>query len=272
MKIALVGLGRTGKIVAKYLLEQNALSMVLCGPDSVNANKDLGEILNIRDTGIKVETSDHLEQKLLQNRPDVLVDFSYPGFLMDYLHVFETCGINIVTAVTTYGAVELEKIKNTARMGNIGIVVAPNITYGVNVLMHLAEIAAELMSGYDIEIYEEHHKLKKDSPSGTAKKLAEKLEQNLITHEEIPIHAVRAGESLSKHKVLLCGQFDQIEISHQAYSQNAFAKGAYQAAQFILGKTGYYEMNDVFQQEKENRRDLLAIHQADEQQRTLSLA
>ncbi|MBU2700158.1 4-hydroxy-tetrahydrodipicolinate reductase [Sporomusaceae bacterium BoRhaA] len=272
MKIALVGLGRTGKIVAKYLLEQNALSMVLCGPNSVNANKDIGEILNIRDTGIRVETSDHLEQKLLQNRPDVLIDFSYPGFLMDYIHVFEAIGINIITAVTTYEAVELEKIKNTARMGNIGIVVAPNITYGVNVLMHLAEIAAELMDGYDIEIYEEHHKQKKDSPSGTAKKLAEKLQQNLITHEEIPIHAVRAGESLSKHKVLLCGEFDRIEISHQSYSKNAFAKGAYQAAKFIAEKTGFYEMDDVFKQEKEKRRNTLVMRLADENRRTLSLA
>lgn len=272
MKIALVGLGRTGKIVAKYLLEQDALSMILCRPNSINANKDIGDILNIRDTGIRVETSEHLEQKLLQNRPDVLIDFSCPHFLMDHIHILEKCGVNIITAVTNYEAIELEKIRRIAQNGNIGVVVAPNITYGVNVLMLMTEIATELMNDYDFEIYEEHHKQKKDSPSGTAKKIAENIQQNLANHEEIPIHAVRAGGNISKHKVLICGEFDQIEISHQSYSQNAFAKGAYEAAKFVAERTGFYEMDDVFKHEKEKRRNILAMRLADENRRTLSLA
>jgi 4-hydroxy-tetrahydrodipicolinate reductase len=272
MKIALAGLGRTGKIAAEYLLQQGVLNMVLCRPNSPNANKDLGDLLNINKTGIMIETSDHLERKLFQNRPDVLIDFSSSGFLMEHLPIFESCGVNIITAVTDYEAVELEKIKNVAQKGNIGIVVAPNITYGVNVLMLLAEIAAELMNDYDFQIYEEHYKHKKDSPSGTAKKIAEKIRRSLVVNDEIPTHAVRAGGIIGNHKVMICGEFDQIEISHQAYSRKAFAEGAYKVAQFIAGKTGYYEMNDVFEQERQQRTQSVAVRQADEDIKIYNLA
>lgn len=264
MKIALVGLGRTGKVTAEYLLQQGVLNMVLCRPNSPNANKDIGDILNIKDTGIMIETSDHLESKLFHNRPDVLIDFSSSSFLMDHLPVLESCGVNVITAVTTYESAELEKIKNVAQRGNIGIVVAPNITYGVNVLMLMTQIAAELMNDYDFEIYEEHNKYKKDSPSGTAKKIAEKIQRSLVVNNEIPTHALRAGGIVGNHKVMICGEFDQIEISHQAYSRKAFAEGAYKVAQFIAGKTGFYEMNDVFEQERQQRTQNVAIRQADE--------
>lgn len=109
MKIALVGLGRTGKVVAEYLLSQNVLSMVLCRPNSTNANKDLGEILDRNDTGIMIETSDHLERKLFQYKPDILIDFSRANFLTDNIHILEKCGVSVVTAVTDYDSAEIEK-------------------------------------------------------------------------------------------------------------------------------------------------------------------
>lgn len=117
MKIALAGLGRTGKIAAEYLLQQGVLSMMLCRPNSIHANKDIGDLLNIKNTGIKIESSDHLEKTLFQNRPDVLIDFSSTSFLMDNLSVLENCGVNIITAVTGYESAELEKIRNVAQKG-----------------------------------------------------------------------------------------------------------------------------------------------------------
>ena len=272
MKIALAGLGRTGKIAAEYLLQQGVLSMVLCRPNSPNANKDLGDILNSNPTGIMIETTDHLESKLFQNRPDVLIDFSSASFLMDNLPIFENCGVNIVTAVTDFETADLEKIRTVAQRGNIGVVVAPNITYGVNILMLMAEIAAQLMNDYDFQIYEEHYKLKKDSPSGTAKKIAEKIQRSLVIDEPITTHAVRAGGIIGNHKVLICGEFDQLEISHQSYSRKAFAEGAYKVAQFIVGKTGFYEMSDVFEQERQNRTQNVAVRQADEDIKIYNLA
>lgn len=272
MKIALVGLGRTGKTVAEYLLSQGVLSMVLCRPNNTNANKDLGEVLNCKDTGILIETSDHLERKLFQYKPDILIDFSCTTFLTDNIHILEKCGVSVVTAVTGYDSAELEKIKNVAQRGTIGVVMAPNITYGVNVLMLITEIAAELMNSYDFEIYEEHHRHKKDSPSGTAKKIALKIQEGLHSDKEIPTHAVRAGGIIGKHKVLICGEFDSIEISHQAYSRKAFAEGAYKVSQFLMGKTGYYEMSDVFEHEREKRQRIMAVRKMMEDISILHLA
>jgi len=253
MKIALVGLGTTGKIVAEYLLGKNVLSMVICKKDSVHAYSDLGKILNCRDTNIIVEPCEHLERKIFENKPDVLIDFSSSHFLRDNISMLAHYGINIVTAVTDYGPSEIERIKQIASQDKIGVIMAPNITYGVNVLMLLTEIATELMSGYDFHVLEENHNRKKDSPSGTAKKIASKIEtilaDNLID-SQVPIQAVHSGGIIGKHKVLISGEYDQLEISHQAFSRFAFAEGAYKAAQFIYGKKGLYGMDNVFDSHK----------------------
>jgi 4-hydroxy-tetrahydrodipicolinate reductase len=272
VRVALVGLGRTGKIVAEYLLQQGVLCMVLCKPNSTSANKDIGEILNLKDTGIVIETSDHLERKLFQYKPDILIDFSGTSFLPDYIHIIEKCGVNVVSAVTGYDSAELEKIKNVALKGIIGVIVAPNITYGINVLMLMSEIAAELMNDYDFQIYEEHHKHKKDSPSGTAKKIAAKIQDSLSLNEEIPTHAVRAGGIVGKHKVMICGEFDSIELSHQSYSRKAFAESSYKVSLFLMGKTGFYEMSDVFEYEREQKKQILAVRKRIEDINILSLA
>ena len=257
MKIALIGLGATGKIVAEYLLGKNALSMVLCRKSSPNAYLDLGTILNRRDTNIIIEPCEHLERKLFENKPDVLIDFSSSHFLRDNINMLAHYGVNIVTAVTDYDPAEIEKIKQVALQDKIGVIMAPNITYGVNVLLLLTEIAAELMNGYDFHVLEEHHNRKKDSPSGTAKKIAAKIETILATNlieQEVPIQAVRSGGIVGKHKVLICGEHDQLEITHQSFSRFAFAEGAYKAAEFIHGKKGLYGMDNVFDAQKATKK------------------
>lgn len=253
MKIALVGLGATGKIVAEYLLGKNVLSMVLCKKNSLHTSLDLGVVLNRRDTNIFIESCEHLERKIFENKPDVLIDFSSSHFLRDNINILAHYGVNIVTAVTDYDPAEIEKIKQVALQNKIGVIMAPNITHGVNVLMLLTEIATELMNGYDFQVLEEHHHRKKDSPSGTAKKIAGKIEAimtNNLDDREVPIHAVRSGGIVGRHKVLICGEYDQLEISHESFSRIAFAEGAYKAAQFIYGKKGLYGMDNVFDAEK----------------------
>jgi len=253
IKIALVGLGATGKTVAEYLLGKNVLSMVLCRKSSIHAYSDLGSVINRRDTNIIVEPCEHLERRLFENKPDVLIDFSSSHFLRDNINMLAHYGVNIVTAVTDYEPAEIEKIKQVALQDKIGVIMAPNITYGVNVLMLLTEIATELMNGYDFHVLEEHHHRKKDSPSGTAKKIATKIEAILaanLNDNEVLIHAVRTGGIVGKHKVLICGEYDQLEISHESFSRIAFAEGAYKAALFIYGKKGLYGMDNVFDAEK----------------------
>ena len=259
MKIALVGLGKTGRVVAEYLLQQGLLCMVLCRQNSVQANKDLGEILNRKDTGIMIEPADRLEERLFYRQPDVLIDFSSSSFLRDNIHILAQCGVNVVTAVTDYEPVEIEKIKAVAEKGYIGVVMAPNITYGINILMLITEIAAQLMEDYDFEIIEEHHKQKKDRPSGTARKVADKISDSLLCYRDVAIHAVRSGGIIGHHKVLICGEFDKLEITHESFSRMAFAQGAHKAAQFICSKKGFFEMADIFEYEREQRLQKIAI-------------
>lgn len=256
MKIALVGLGTTGKIVAEYLLKEQALAMVLCRDGSLHEGKDIGEILHRPTTGITIESTAALEEKLLLNQPDALIDFSSPGFLSENLSILAKCKVNVVTAVTGYSEMDTRRIKLVAQSGKIGVVMAPNITYGVNLLLMMARIAAQLSADYDFQIIEENHKHKKDRPSGTAKKIAATISSTLDNTEgedsAIPIHSIRAGDIAGRHKVLVCGKYDQIEIIHTAFSRMAFAEGAYKAARFISCRAGYYEMNDVFRLEKGN--------------------
>ena len=255
MKVALIGLGRTGKTIAEYLLKENVLNMVLCRKDSEYAGLELSQILNCAETGIKVETIDHIGLKLLNKHPDVIIDFSGPEFLRENIHILEKHGIHVVTAVTEYTPADIEKFKKIGKNKRIGIILVPNITYGVNVMMLMAQMAAQLMKDYDFEIIEAHHNRKKDVPSGTAKKLAYKIDEILQNFSEereqlTPVHSIRSGGIVGKHRVVVVGKYDKIEIIHESFSSLAFAEGAHKAAKFIVNRVGYYEMEDVFTEEK----------------------
>jgi 4-hydroxy-tetrahydrodipicolinate reductase len=142
------------------------------------------------------------------------------------------------------------------RKRNSGIVYAPNITLGVNVLMLLSNLAANILNNYDFQITEIHHKHKKDAPSGTAVKIAKEVEEGLVSSGmhidsiNIPINAVRAEGVVGKHEILIIGEDDKIEISHESFSRRAFALGAIKTVKFINNKAGYYEMNDVLDLQK----------------------
>ncbi|KYZ77790.1 4-hydroxy-tetrahydrodipicolinate reductase [Anaerosporomusa subterranea] len=250
MKVALIGLGTTGKIVSEYLFNKNVLSMVLCRENSHNAGMDLGEVLHRPYMGITIETTANLEEKLNIYKPDILIDFSSPKFLRDHLSTLAKCKVNVVTAVSDYSQMDIKRIKVLARKGEIGVAIAPNITLGVNVLLKMAQIAAGLLSDYDFQVIDENHKNKKDSPSGTAEKIASAIkkvfEKSGEHNDLVPIHSIRAGDITGRHKVLVCGKYDQIEITHTAFSRTAYAEGAYRAACFIYGRKGVYEMKDVY--------------------------
>lgn len=251
MKVALIGLGTTGKIVAEFLFQKQVLSLVLCRKNSAAAaGKDLGEVLHRPNMAVPVETTDNLEEKLIQYRPDILIDFSSPAFLREHLTTLARSNVNVVTAVTGYTQMDIRRIKVLARKRKIGVVIAPNITRGVNVTLLMAQIAAILQPDYDFQVIDENHRNKKDSPSGTAEKIAAAIMKGLGTphaeERQVPIYSIRAGDITGRHKVMACGPYDQIEITHTAFSRKAYAEGAYQAACFILAKTGLYEMKDVY--------------------------
>lgn len=197
---------------------------------------------------------------------DVLIDFSAPEGTRAALEAAVSAKAGIVIGTTGADRSLDEKIREASK--KIAIVFSPNMSIGANFLFELSRLAAaKLKEGYDIEIIEQHHRLKKDAPSGTAKKIAEviakekgwdlarvaKYGRQGITGErsknEIGIHVVRAGDIVGEHTVIFSGPGETIEITHRAQSRDAFARGALVAALFVAGKkSGLYQMTDVLKQ------------------------
>ncbi|NLL04856.1 MAG: 4-hydroxy-tetrahydrodipicolinate reductase [Clostridiaceae bacterium] len=258
IRVCISGIGKTGKEIAKFLLEQKDIKLVsaICSPNSNKKGKDLGEIIGKGNTGVKIESSDKIEQIVFRTKPDVVVDFSSPEAAARNAKVFSKLKVNIVIGTTGFSDFTLKRLFLLANKHRNGIVYAPNITLGVNVLMLLTNLAANLLSSYDFQITEVHHKNKKDSPSGTAKKIADEIEKGIKhsgnddTEVQVPITAIRAGGVVGKHDVMIIGEDDKIEISHESFSRKAFALGTLRAVKFIKGKVGYYEMNDVLNLKK----------------------
>jgi len=253
LRVCLIGLGKTGSEVARVLLEQDNVKLVaaVCRPGSPKEGKDLGEIIGCRDTGIKVYGADKLEEMVFRTKPDIAIDFSNPEATIRNAVILSKLKVNMVIATTGFSKFSLKRIFLLTKKYHNGIVYAPNITLGVNVMMLLTSIASSILNNYDFQVNEEHHNRKKDIPSGTALKIAGEIEKALALSGAdakpggVPINAVRAGGIVGKHEVQIVGDEDMISISHHSFSRKAFALGALRAAKFIYRKSGYYEMSDV---------------------------
>jgi len=239
LRIGISGLGRTGLEIARYLLRQPEIKLIcgFCSKNSSKKHKDLGNLLGLNELGIPIVSSDEIS--MLKVKPQVIIDFSPHEASLTNAPIFFEQKINLVLASTGFSELEIKKLTNIALKYNRGIVIAPNITQGVNVLMLLSQIAADILESYDIEIIEHHHNKKVDAPSGTAIKLADQLPGEPV------VHAVRAGGIIGLHKVMLVGQNDKLEISHESISRSAFAEGALRAAKYVHNKNGVFEMNHV---------------------------
>lgn len=253
IRVCLTGIGKTGREIASAIMEQQDMKLVavVCSPNSEKCGKDLGEILGRSQTGIIIDSSDNLEEIIFKTKPEIVIDFSSPEATMRNARIFSRMKVNIVIATTGFSAFSLKKLLVLSKKHHTGILYAPNITLGVNVLMLLTNLASSILNNYDFSITEMHHKKKKDSPSGTALKIAKEVQKGLIASgsaaggSEIPITAIRAGGIIGKHEVMIIGEDDKIEISHESFSRKAFAQGAIKAAGFLYKKSGFYEMSDV---------------------------
>ncbi|MBP2031829.1 4-hydroxy-tetrahydrodipicolinate reductase [Clostridium algifaecis] len=251
IKVGLIGLGRTGKCIANSILEQNNMEIVaaICSPQSIKKGMSLGALLGNKETNVKISSSDELETTIFKTKPDVVVDFSKPSATMKNSLILSKMKINMIIGTTGFVNEDINKLQDICYKFKNGMVYAPNITLGVNVIMLLSNIAATILNNYDFQILEIHHKDKKDAPSGTALKLSHEIKQGLeasgIYNKSVPINAIRAGSVVGKHEVFIIGDEDQIKISHESFSRKAFSAGAINAINYIYRKSGYYEMKDV---------------------------
>lgn len=255
--VCLIGLGRTGMEIARIFLDQRDIKIIgaICSEFSSKAGKDIGEVLGLSDTGAKVYTPNQLKFIIEKLKPDIFVDFSNFKATMKNVKTITEHGVGLVIGTTGFSKTDLMRMMVLAKKNNSGILYAPNITVGVNVMMLLSNIAARILNDYDFEITEAHHKFKKDSPSGTALKIAAEVEKGLESsgveiNESIPIHAIRAGGIVGRHQLIIAGENDKIEIVHESFSRKAFAAGALKGVRFIKNKKGFFEMRDVLDLEK----------------------
>ena len=250
--VCLIGLGRTGLEIARILMEQRDINLVgaICSELSPKAGKDIGELLGLPNTGAKIYTPNQLKMVIEKLKPDVFVDFSNYKATMKHVKTISELGKGLVIGTTGFSKTDIMRMMVLAKKNGSGILYAPNVTLGVNVMMLLSNIAARILTDYDFEITEAHHKLKKDSPSGTALKIADEIEKGLESSgvemdENIPIHAIRAGGIIGRHQLIVAGENDKIEIVHESFSRKAFAAGALKGIRFIKNKKGFFEMRDV---------------------------
>ena len=193
----------------------------------------------------------------------VLIDFTRPEGTLEHLKVCRELGVALVIGTT--GFTEAQKAVIAEASKDIAIMMAPNMSVGVNVTLKLLEMAAKALStGYDIEIVEAHHRHKVDAPSGTALKMGEVIADALgrdlkdcavyaregVTGERDPssigFATIRGGDIVGDHTVLFAGTGERIEISHKSSSRATYAQGSLRAVRFLAGqKAGLFDMFDV---------------------------
>ncbi len=247
--------GRMGRMIIRAI--ENTEGIEVSGgieaTGSPYIGMDIGEIAGLPKKGI------NMVGEIEKTKGDVIIEFSTPEATISHLKANK----KMVIGTTGIDETGLKKIEDASK--NIPIVMAPNMSVGVNTLFTIVEkIAPILIKDFDVEIMEMHHKLKKDAPSGTAMKIAQiiaqamgkKLEDVAIygrkgiigerKNKEIGILSLRGGDVVGDHTITFAGMGERLEITHRAQSRETFAQGAVKAALWIINKpSGLYTMKDA---------------------------
>ena len=244
MKVLVSGyMGHMGQVLSKMINDDNELELV-CGVDKMtNEKSEVKCFPSFNDVNVDV---------------DIVIDFSHHSLtkeLIDY-------GIknNKTLVIATTGQTEEEKNMINEASKKIPVFYAANYSIGIAILIETAKAVARQMKNADVEIVETHHNRKLDAPSGTALKIAEGLKEvrkdaNIICgrngnkkreKNDIGVNAIRLGNVVGIHEVLISTEHECIALKHEAYDRGLFAEGAINAAKFMQGQAaGMYGMNDL---------------------------
>ena len=222
-------------------------------PGHIGVGSDVGPLVGLAPLGVSLEAS-------LDGPMDVVVDFSSPPASLAIAEACARAGTPLVVGTTGFEPEQKAKLAGFA--DRIPLLVSPNTSRAVNLLMRLVgEAARALGDSADIEVVERHHRLKKDAPSGTALRLAEvaarAIGSDRMTHGrhgligerprgEIGVHALRTGDNPGEHTVVFGLMGECLELSHRALNRDGFARGALDCAMYLAGKPPrLYTMEDV---------------------------
>lgn len=245
--------GRMGRLLIEAVLREN--NAKLSALTEIKGSPAVGTAVS----GVKVSDDISSASALA----DVFIDFTVPAATVKNIEALAAASKAAVIGTTGLTETELNVIKKASE--KIPVVLSSNYSIGVNVMWKLLKEATKIMKeGYDIDIVESHHRMKKDAPSGTAVTTAEVIlkekgldysknavfgrdgRDNTRNRDELGVFAVRGGGVVGEHTVYYMSDGDKLEIKHTAFSRETFAQGAVRAALFITGrKPGLYSMADV---------------------------
>ncbi len=227
MKFILTGAGKTGALVAEIAAARGHTVEII----EVNENRNAAALTKQRLAGV-----------------DAVIDFTTPDAVMANIDATIRAGVNMVVGTTGWYA-ELPHVRNQVERANTGFIWASNFSIGVNLFFAIVrEGAKALKYGYEAQITETHHIHKLDAPSGTAVSLAKTIET--FGGKKPPIDSVREGEVVGIHSIQLKSAADTITLTHEALNRQGFAEGAVRAAEWVKGKRGFYEFQEVFSELK----------------------
>ena len=264
IKVVVTGCtGRMGQFISKLIIENENTELVAAVEmeNHPAIGEDIGAIVGVGEIGVQI-SSDFISAI---EKADVYIDFTAPEASLKFLTLASSKGKAAVIGTTGFTSSDLEFIKGESK--KVPVVLAPNMSLGVNLLFFLTKKIAEVLKDkqYDIEMVERHHRHKLDAPSGTAVKLGEivaetigkELEEiikwgrfgrtnNERSDSEVGIMSLRGGEIVGEHTVYFSGSAEELVVTHRAYSREAFAQGAVNAAIWLNKKDkGLYDMQDV---------------------------
>ena len=260
-RVAIAGAsGRMGRMLAQALVESAdcQLAGALDVADSVHIGNDATGFLG-QASGVVIKADLHAGLQHAQ----VLIDFTRPEGTMAHVKACREKGVKMVIGTTGFSDEQKREIQAASQ--DIAIVMAPNMSVGVNVTLKLLEMAAAaLANDYDIEIIEAHHRHKVDAPSGTALKMGEVIAQALgrdlkqcavfdrqghtgaRPEKAIGFSTIRGGDIVGDHTVLFAGTGERIEITHRSSSRSTYAEGSLRAVRFLANQQhGMFDMFDV---------------------------
>lgn len=264
IRVAIPGCaGRMGRalVQAVVLATDMQLAAATEAPGSPALEQDAGTVAGLPPLGVPVRG----DNRALLQGADGVIDFSARQVTLALAPACAEAGVPLVVGTTGFADDELQLLDRAAQQ--IPLVLAPNMSIGVNVLFRLVQQAALLLGqGYDLELVEAHHHHKLDAPSGTARRIVEILAETTASQgsaeertrhgregdvgarpaAEIGVHAVRGGDIVGEHTVMFCGSGERVELTHKATSRQTFAGGALRALRWACQQQpGRYDMQDV---------------------------
>jgi 4-hydroxy-tetrahydrodipicolinate reductase len=226
MKIALIGYGKMGQMI-----------------ESIAPTHHIEVVAHFDEFNLLTDSEEH---RILLKDVNILVDFSTPSSVVDNIRIGAKLAKNMVVGTTGWYD-QMDEVKSLVKETDIGFIYGSNYSLGVNLMFKIVRYASGLFAafdGYDSYIEENHHKMKKDIPSGTAIVIKKIMEEKYL-NKEIPVNSIRAGYTPGTHSINFDSVVDSVRIEHIARNRQGFVEGSFLAVKWINNKKGFFEFNDV---------------------------